>query len=113
MTWLRDVGAALQKAVLMEERMSTMSERLTRLVRLYEDLDRRLARIEGKFELLERMGAPRGWRLPHSHELDHTMTPTEGKTVILGLTGASGAILAQAALRMLERDPRVARVHLV
>ncbi|MCI0624310.1 MAG: UbiX family flavin prenyltransferase, partial [Acidobacteria bacterium] len=33
--------------------------------------------------------------------------------VILGLTGASGAILAQAALRMLDRDPRVARVHLV
>lgn len=29
------------------------------------------------------------------------------------MTGASGAILAQAALRLLEADPRVARVHLV
>lgn len=67
MTWLREVGAALQKAILMEERMSTMSERVTRLALLYEDLDRRLARIEGKFELLEKMGAPRGRRLPHSH----------------------------------------------
>jgi len=66
MSWLRDVGAALQKAMLMEERMNTMSERLTRLALLYDDLDRRLARLEGKFELLERIGAPRRRRLPPS-----------------------------------------------
>ena len=38
---------------------------------------------------------------------------TVGKVVVLGVTGASGAILAQAALRKLEADARVARVHLV
>jgi flavin prenyltransferase len=38
---------------------------------------------------------------------------TDGKVVVLGVTGASGAILAQAALRKLEADARVARVHLV
>jgi 4-hydroxy-3-polyprenylbenzoate decarboxylase len=37
----------------------------------------------------------------------------ESKVIILAVTGASGAILAQAALRMLDADPRVARVHLV
>ncbi len=67
MSWLRDVGAALQKTILMEERMSTMSERLTRLALLYDDLDRRLARLEGKFELLERIGAPRRRRLRPSN----------------------------------------------
>ncbi len=41
------------------------------------------------------------------------MTDPEGKVVTVGVTGASGAILAQAALRLLEADPRVAHVHLV
>ncbi len=41
------------------------------------------------------------------------MGETEGKVVTVGVTGASGAILAQATLRLLEADPRVARVHLV
>ncbi len=41
------------------------------------------------------------------------MTNPEGKVITVGVTGASGAILAQAALRLLEADPRVARVHLV
>jgi len=37
----------------------------------------------------------------------------EGKVVIVGVTGASGAVLAQTMLRLLDADPRVARVHLV
>ncbi len=41
------------------------------------------------------------------------MADAEGKVVTVGVTGASGALLAQAALRLLEADPRVARVHLV
>lgn len=40
--------------------------------------------------------------------------PTEkGQIVTVGVTGASGAILAQKTLTLLEADPRVARVHLV
>lgn len=38
---------------------------------------------------------------------------TEAKIIIVGVTGASGAVLAQTALRMLNADPRVARIHLV
>jgi flavin prenyltransferase len=43
------------------------------------------------------------------------MVPTEsgGKVVIVGVTGASGAVLARTALRLLAADARVARVHLV
>ena len=36
-----------------------------------------------------------------------------GKIITVGATGASGAILAQTMLRLLDADARVARVHLV
>lgn len=40
--------------------------------------------------------------------------PTEkGQIVTVGVTGASGALLAQKTLAMLDADSRVARVHLV
>src|SRR6202043_2713955 len=41
------------------------------------------------------------------------MTQAEQRTIVVGVTGASGAVLAQAALRLLEADPRVGRIHLV
>jgi 4-hydroxy-3-polyprenylbenzoate decarboxylase len=41
------------------------------------------------------------------------MPQTQGQVVTVGVTGASGAILAQKALQLLEGDARVARVHLV
>ena len=41
------------------------------------------------------------------------MAETQGQIFTVGVTGASGAILAQKALQLLEADARVARVHLV
>ena len=41
------------------------------------------------------------------------MAETEHKTIVVGVTGASGAVLAQAVLQMLEADARVGRIHLV
>ena len=41
------------------------------------------------------------------------MESAQGQVIIVGVTGASGAVLAQTALRLLDADPRVARVHLV
>jgi len=35
------------------------------------------------------------------------------KTVVLGVTGASGALFARRMLQMLEADPRVGTIHLV
>ncbi len=41
------------------------------------------------------------------------MPNSSGQIITVGVTGASGAILAQKALALLEEDARVARVHLV
>jgi flavin prenyltransferase len=41
------------------------------------------------------------------------MTDTQKQIVTVGVTGASGAVLAQKMLVLLEEDPRVERVHLV
>jgi flavin prenyltransferase len=41
------------------------------------------------------------------------MAETQKQIVTVGVTGASGAILAQKTLALLEEDVRVARVHLV
>ncbi|HXY00807.1 MAG TPA: UbiX family flavin prenyltransferase [Candidatus Limnocylindrales bacterium] len=41
------------------------------------------------------------------------MAAIQGRIITLGVTGASGAILAQKALALLEDDSRVSRIHLV
>lgn len=41
------------------------------------------------------------------------MAHTEGKVITVGITGASGAIYAQAMLRALDVDPRVSHVYVV
>lgn len=41
------------------------------------------------------------------------MAESQKQTVTVGVTGASGALLAQKTLELLEADPRVAHVHLV
>jgi flavin prenyltransferase len=42
-----------------------------------------------------------------------SMANAHGQVVTVGVTGASGAVLAQKALTLLEQDARVARIHLV
>jgi 4-hydroxy-3-polyprenylbenzoate decarboxylase len=42
-----------------------------------------------------------------------TRIAARGKSLIVGVTGASGAIFARRVLQMLESDSRVERVHLV
>jgi 4-hydroxy-3-polyprenylbenzoate decarboxylase len=41
------------------------------------------------------------------------MSQTKGQIVTLGVTGASGALLAQKALQLLAEDSRVEKIHLV
>ena len=41
------------------------------------------------------------------------MSETKGQVVTLGVTGASGALLAQKTLRLLAAETRVAKIHLV
>lgn len=45
----------------------------------------------------------------------HVRSPVtdEAKSIVLGVTGASGAIFARRMLQMLEADPRAGKIHLV
>ena len=63
MNWVRDVVHVLRRIVLVEERIM-VAERVAALANACDDVNQRLARLEGKFELLERMGAARLKRLP-------------------------------------------------
>jgi polyprenyl P-hydroxybenzoate and phenylacrylic acid decarboxylases len=41
------------------------------------------------------------------------MSEANSKTITVGVTGASGALLAQKMLMLLDADPRVVKIHLV
>ncbi len=69
MNWARDALAALKKIILLEERITSLTNQSKQLMDACTDLDRRLLRVEAKFELLERMAAPSARRaLPEKSE---------------------------------------------
>ncbi len=63
MTWARDAVSAIRKIVLIEDRMEALTVQVKHLADGYTDVDRRLVRLEAKFELMEKMAAP-GRRAP-------------------------------------------------
>ena len=64
MSWARDAVTALRKMILIEDRIAQLSDQVKQLAELYGDVDRRLVRLEAKFELIERLGGARGRSLP-------------------------------------------------
>ena len=64
MSWARDAVAAIRKIVLIEERMEALTAQVRHLAEGYNDLDRRLVRVEAKFDLLEKMATPGRRALP-------------------------------------------------
>jgi hypothetical protein len=56
-SWARDAVAAIRKIVLIEDRMESLTARVKDLAEAYTDIDRRLVRLEAKFELMERMAS--------------------------------------------------------
>jgi len=64
LTWAGEALAAIRKMVLIEDRMNALSDQVKRLAESYIELDRRLLRLEAKFELIERVGSARGRMLP-------------------------------------------------
>lgn len=64
MSWTRDALAAIKRMVLIEDRIASLSKQAEQLMEVCKDLDRRLLRIEAKFELLERMASPGRRTLP-------------------------------------------------
>ncbi len=68
MSWTRDALAAIKRMVLIEDRIASLSKQAEQLMEVCKDLDRRLLRIEAKFELLERMASPGRRTLPDKSE---------------------------------------------
>ncbi len=58
MSWARDAVSAIRKIVLIEDRMESLTVQVKNLADGYMDLDRRLVRLEAKFDLIEKMAAP-------------------------------------------------------
>jgi predicted nucleic acid-binding Zn-ribbon protein len=56
-SWARDAVAAIRKIVLLEDRMEALTAQVRHLADGYTDLDRRVVRMEAKFDLIEKMAA--------------------------------------------------------
>jgi hypothetical protein len=63
-TWAGEALAALRKIVLMEERIGSLTERVKVLADSYVELDRRLLKMEAKFELVETLSGRQRKALP-------------------------------------------------
>ena len=68
MSWPRDAFEALRQIVLIENRINTMTDTVKELAVACQEMDRRLIRLEAKFELLERMATPSHKALPERSE---------------------------------------------
>jgi len=63
-TWAGEALAAIRKIVLIEERIGSLSDQVKILADSYVELDRRLLRMESKFELLESLSGRQRNALP-------------------------------------------------
>ena len=68
MSWPRDAFEALRQIVLIETRINTMTDTVKELALTRREMDRRVIRLEAKFELLERMASPSRRALPGKSE---------------------------------------------
>ena len=68
MSWARDAVAAIRKIVLIEDRVEALTAQVKHLADGYTDLDRRLVRLEAKFDLIEKMAARGRRALPASSQ---------------------------------------------
>ena len=68
MSWPRDAFEALRQILLIENRINTMTGTVKELALSCQEMDRRLIRLEAKFELLERMATPSRRALPEKFE---------------------------------------------
>lgn len=68
MSWPRDAFEALRQIVLIEHRVNALTDSVKELANTCQEMDRRLVRMEAKFELLEHMAAPSRRSLPRKSE---------------------------------------------
>ena len=60
MSWATDAFSAIRKIVLLEDRVERLASQIDSLAEICQDLDRRLVRLEAKFELIEKAALPSG-----------------------------------------------------
>jgi hypothetical protein len=65
-SWAFEALAALRRIMLLEERITNLTAESKRLLDVCTDLDRRLIRLEAKFELIENVSSVRARALPAS-----------------------------------------------
>lgn len=59
MSWASDAVGAIRKIVLIEDRVERMANQVNQLAETCQELDRRVVRLEAKFDLIEKMAAGR------------------------------------------------------
>ncbi|PYT77217.1 MAG: hypothetical protein DMG41_36110 [Acidobacteria bacterium] len=59
MSWASEAVGAIRKIVLIEDRVDRMANQVDQLAETCQELDRRLLRLEAKFELIERVATTR------------------------------------------------------
>ena len=59
MSWASEAVGAIRKIVLIEDRMERVANKVDQLAETCQELDRRLLRVEAKFELIERVATTR------------------------------------------------------
>lgn len=64
MSWASDAYAAFRKIILLEDRVEGLTAQVKELASSYAELDRRLIRLEAKFELIGHVGAASRRALP-------------------------------------------------
>lgn len=55
MSWASEAVGAIRKIVLIEDRMDRVANQVDQLAETCQELDRRLLRLEAKFELIEKV----------------------------------------------------------
>jgi len=64
MSWASEAVAAIRKIVLIEDRIERVANQVNLLAETCRDLDRRLVRLEAKFDLIEKMATAGRKALP-------------------------------------------------
>jgi hypothetical protein len=67
-SWPREAFEALRQIVLIDHRVNGLTDRVKEIAVTCQELDRRLNRLEAKFELLERMATPSRRALPEKSD---------------------------------------------
>ena len=59
MSWATEAVGAIRKIVLIEDRVERLANQVNQLAETCQNLDRRLIRLEAKFELIEKVATTR------------------------------------------------------